>query len=164
MKLEVIPGSIEEAVDSIAILYGLIRNRRGDVHGFISQFTKRPIANMREILGSPHLVINDDGELDTESPGLETAEEGFHSRAYGDYNTDVQYPGSGGETKMKPGKRALHGLFEGVKVGQTVTRESILDRGEGAFSVRPEMDPRGRARARVRAYVEELNVSRGLLG
>jgi hypothetical protein len=164
MGLNVLPGSIEEAVDSISILYGLIKSRGGDVHSFISQYTKRPIANMQEILGSPELRIKDDGNIDTTSPGTENVVEGFHSRAFGDYNTDVTYPDSGGKTQTKAGKLALHGLFEGVASGTEVKRESAIDRGEGKFALRPELDPRGRARSRVRAYIDELNISRGLLG
>lgn len=161
--LNVLPGSIEEAVDSIAILYGLIKSRDGDIQGFISNYTKRPIANMTDILGTPNLILKDDGEYDTESEGTEDTLEGFHSRAFGDYNTNVRFP-SGEETEVKPGDRALHGLFEGIASGSSVERESILDRGEGKFAVNPAMDPRGRAYARVTAYVQELRVSRGLLG
>lgn len=164
--LEVLPGSVEEAVDSLSVLYGLIKNRGGDIHSFISQYTRRPIANLTDILGSPGFTIKEDGTTGSDTPD-QAVIEGFHSRAYGPYNVDVKFPPcEGGSKEPVPGKLALHGLFDGVPANQagSVKRPSILDRGKGEFTLRPELDPRGRAWSRVMAYMQELNFSRGLLG
>jgi len=160
-KMEVIPGSIEEAVDSLAIIYSLLRTRGADIHDFIKQYTKRPIANLEQILGSHNLAFADNGEID---PNIQDdVMEGFHSRAFGDYNTDVKLPDREG-AKPEPGKDALKALFPGQSNPASVTRKNIFNRGNPPSSILPELDPRGRARARVRLYLQELTVSRGLLG
>lgn len=151
-------GSIEEAIDSIVTIYSLLKNEGGDVHSFIRQFTKRPIANIENVLGTQNLEFGPDGNPKEESPDMV---EGFHSRAFGDYNTDVKMAWREG-VNNKAGKNALLGLFPG-KGTSSVPRGSIIDRGE-EVAIDPRMDPRGRARARVEAYSEELKVSRGLVG
>lgn len=154
-------GSIEEAVNSIAAGYSYIRNNKDySVHEFIRNFTYRPIANIEEMLGSADLQYGDDGK-----PTQDTMVEGFHSRAYGEYNAEVTQPTKEG-VKVSPGDGALHLLFGDIAKGKAtgVKRKSILNRGEAVQAIRPEFDPRGRALARVRAYVAELELSRGLLG
>lgn len=160
-QLQIIPGSIEEAIDALTIIYGMIRLRDGDIHQFIREYTKRPIANMKDILGSQNLEFDDQGNINPNLPA--DVVEGFHSRAFGDYNTDVKLPDREGSA-TQPGKDALRALFPGVATGKEVKRKSVVDRGQPSSAIKPELDPRGRARARVRGYVEELSVSRGLLG
>ena len=160
-QLQVIPGSIEEAIDALTIIYGLIRFREADVHQFIRDYTDRPIANIKEILGSQNLAFDDLGNIDPNLP-IDVVE-GFHSRAFGDYNVDVKLPDREG-AQTQPGSNALKALFPGVPTGKEVKRSAIIDRGQPPSAIKPELDPRGRARARVRAYIEELNVSRGLMG
>lgn len=154
-------GSIEEAVNAIAAVYGEIRNNENyNVHEFIRNFTYRPIATLEEILGSKDLAFGDDGE-----PADDTMVEGFHSRAYGDYNADVVLP-TKEDVETEPGTGALDFLFRGVPKGEgrNVKMKSFLDRGEPQFGLRPEFDPRGRARARVKLYAAEMEVTRGLSG
>jgi hypothetical protein len=158
---EIVPGSIEEAIDAIGVLYSIIRHRGGDVHDFIRQFTGRPVADMEDVLGSQGLLFDDNGNVAASLPN--DVVEGFHSRAFGDYNTDVKLPDTEG-VETQAGQGALHTLFPGVPKGTSVPRASIVTRGGVKAAVRPELDPRGRARSRVRAYIEELEVSRGLLG
>jgi len=160
-KLEIVPGSIEEAIDSITVLYGLLKNRGADMHEFIKEYTKRDIANIEQILGSQNLEFDDNGNVDPDLPA--DVVEGFHSRAFGDYNVEVERPTREG-AGYQAGKDALKGLFPGVANGATVARRNVIDRGREKTSIRPELDPRGRARARVRGYLEELMISRGLMG
>jgi hypothetical protein len=154
-------GSVEEAVNSIAAAYSYLKeNKDYNVHDFIRNYTYRPIANIEEILGSSDLTYGDDGK-----PTDESMVEGFHSRAYGEYNTEVTKPTKSG-VDVTPGEGSLHLLFGDVAKGKAanVKRKSVLNRGEAVQAIRPEFDPRGRSLARVRAYAAELEVSRGLLG
>lgn len=155
----VVPGSIEETVDGLSLVYGMIKERSGNIHEFIREFTRRPIANMVDILGTQNLEFDNNGKVSDPS----TMIEGFHSRAFGDYNTDVQLPEKEGSSTTA-GAKALHALMDGVADPANLQRSGLIGRDEGKSGIRPELDPRGRARGRVRAYVEELQLSRGLLG
>lgn len=157
--MPVVKGSVEETIDGLSLIYGMIKERSGDVHGFIREFTRRPIANMVDILGSQNLEFNDSGKV----ANPDTMIEGFHSRAFGDYNTDVQLPEKEGSS-VKAGAKALHALMDGVADPASVQRPGLIGRDEKKEGIRPELDPRGRARGRVRAYIEELQLSRGLMG
>jgi hypothetical protein len=159
-KVQVIRGSIEEAIDSIVTIYSTLRLRDGDIHDFIRQYTKRPVANIEEMLGTYGLQFDDDGNVFV-PVGEEAPIEGFHSRAFGDYNADVTFPTKeGGETQA--GKDALKALFTGAP-GTKVSRGRVSNKKKET-KLRPELDPRGRARIRVLAYVRELTLSRGLMG
>jgi hypothetical protein len=159
-KITVAPGSVEEAIDSVSLLYSMTKEKGGNIHGFIRDYTKRPIANMVDILGSQSLEFDSTGKV--KDP--DTMIEGFHSRAFGDYNTDVQLPDREGGTS-KAGKDALFNLMEGVANPATLKRTGMIDtKNTPRTPIRAELDPRGRARGRVRAYMEELKISRGLLG
>ncbi len=157
----VVEGSIEEAVNAIAAVYGDIRtNKDYNVHEFIRNFTYRPIATLVDVLGSSDLEFGDDG-----NPKKETMVEGFHSRAFGDYNTEVKRPTKEG-FKTKAGEDALFLLFRGKSKAEVakIKMGSTLDRSEPGWSLRPDFDPRGRALSRVRAYAAEMKVTRGLIG
>jgi len=156
-KYTVVKGSVEETIDGISLLYGMIKERGASTYEFIREFTRRPIANMVDILGSQNLEFTDDGKV----ADPDTMVEGFHSRAFGDYNTDVQLPEKEGSSTTA-GAKALHALMEGVKDPGKLKRPGLIGR-EGETGIRADLDPRGRARGRVRAYVEELQLSRGLL-
>jgi hypothetical protein len=114
---------------------------------------------MEEILGTYGLEFTDDGFVNVPEGGSPV--EGFHSRAFGDYNTDVKFPGREGQDTT-PGADALKALFPG-STGADVRRGRLTSKKKKS-SISPEMDPRGRARLRVMAYVRELNLSRGLMG
>lgn len=139
--------SLEDAVDGLSCHYGRLMERGQDVHAFIRSYTYRPIASLPEIMGSPDFDIDENGTV--------TGTEGFHSRAFGDYNTDVKY------VEGKPaqaGRKALTGLIEdGIP---TVNR---MDQKVNT-RIPPYLDPRGRARQRILAYMAELNLNRGLQG
>jgi len=160
-ELQVIPGSIEEAIDSLTIIYGIIKAHGGDIHEFVRQYTHRDIANMENVLGSQNLSFDDSGNIDPKI--AEDVVEGFHSRAFGDYNVGPTLPDRKG-SKAAAGKDALKALFPGVPTGKPVERNSLLDKKRPKSAIEPYYDPRGRARARVRGYIQELSISRGLLG
>jgi hypothetical protein len=157
----VVEGSIEEAVNAIAAAYGDIRtNKDYNVHEFIRNFTYRPIATLVDILGSADLEFGDNG-----NPKKDTMVEGFHSRAFGDYNTEVKRPTKEG-FKTEAGADALFLLFRGKSKAEVakIKMGSTLDRSEPGRPLRPDFDPRGRALSRVRAYAAEMKVTRGLIG
>jgi hypothetical protein len=157
----VVEGSIEEAVNAIASIYGEIRsNKHYNVHEFIRNFTYRPIATLVDVLGSADLEFGDNG-----TPKEDTMVEGFHSRAFGDYNTEVKRPTKEGY-KTEAGEDALFLLFRGKSKSEiaNIKMGSMLDRSEPGWSLRPDFDPRGRALSRVKAYAAEMKVTRGLIG
>lgn len=159
--VSVLPGSIEEAIDAIVTIYSTIRLNNGNLHEFIRKYTYRPVANMEEILGTYGLQFTDNGFVLVPQDSDHPVVEGFHSRAFGDYNTDVKFPKEEGQDVI-PGANALKALFPGAS-GAEVSRARLTDRKK-KVSISPEMDPRGRARLRVLAYMRELNLSRGLMG
>lgn len=150
-------GSLEDAIDGLAIIYGLVRWNDQDVHQFIDSYTHRPIANMIEVMGSQDLMFNDSGDIEDPSSMIE----GFHSRAFGDYNADMEV---GDDGQMKAGKESLKNLAPGIAAGTPIDLDPIIIRGKRPPPVPPHLDPRGRARARVKAYADELTKKRGLLG
>jgi hypothetical protein len=155
----VVPGSVEEAVDSITFMYSIVKNKGQNMHEFIREYTERPVATLVQVLGSADLEFDDKGLPN------KGAKEGFHSRAFGDYNADVRLPNREG-LELQAGKDALKALFPGLTPSEVASlkRKAILNPGKDGFSISPEMDPRGKARKRVRAYVAELSISRGLSG
>lgn len=149
-------AKIEGAIDSLTLLYSALRDRGMAMHEFIGEFTHRPIASMTDVLGTSGLVMDESG--------VREGVEGFHSRAFGDYNADVKYTVSeDGSTTSIAGKDALVGLLppgvnpDDFKSGVVNSTKSELK------PIPPHIDPRGRARQRVKTYVDGLK-SRGLQG
>lgn len=70
---------IAEATEEIVRAYSLVKTRNFDVHQFLRAYTWRPIASMVDLFGTANLEISDTGEV-------LRGREGFHSRAFGDYD------------------------------------------------------------------------------
>ncbi len=134
------PLTIQQAIDGLSVHYGLLKSTGMDVHEFIRTYTHRDIATMPEILG---YADPQTGEL----------KDGFHSRAFGDYNTNVNL------SNATAGDRAMEGLIG----SEGAPREDRMG-NKVKDKIPPHIDPRGRARQRVLAYMAELNLSRGLKG
>jgi hypothetical protein len=145
--------SVAEAVDGLSMHYALLKEEGRNVHEFIRTYSHRPIATLTQILGSPD--FDPDRDLGSNLVGPPQGIEGFHTRAFGDYNVDVVY--IEGQEPL-PGAGALDGLVTGAHP----TSSRIGDKG--LKNIATHLDPRGRARQRVRAYMAELNLSRGLQG
>lgn len=154
---EVQTDTLEDAIDGLAIVYGLIQWNDQDVHRFIENYTYRPIATMPEILGSQNLQFGATGEVVDPT----TMIEGFHSRAFGDYNVDMEL---GDDGAWKAGSNSLKNLVPGLPEGSQIDLEPIIVRGKKPVPVPPTLDPRGRARARAKAYADELAKRRGFRG
>jgi len=145
---------LEVAIDTLATIYGKLKSEGLDVHQFIYDYIRRPIADMEDILGTQDLEFGPTGE-----PLTGDMREGFHSRAFGDYNADRKVDPNTGQAVA--GTKALLGLYKDVQY------DHILEQGRRPPNekvVDPFLDPRGAARARVTEYMRELNISRGLRG
>lgn len=165
--------SVEQAIDALTLSYGTIRRRNLDVSRFINDYNFRPIATMVEIVGSANLEFNDAGEV-APSPTGPAPIEGFHSRSFGDYNTNVRFSevqglGENEGSEPEAGDGALHLLLTESERKQMLY--PIYDKGKRLKDAAGKdlliplyLDPRGRAHQRVRAYVAELKLNRGLAG
>jgi hypothetical protein len=157
----------ETAVDGLTLLYGILKKKNLDVQSFIDDYVKRPIASMVEILGDPDLQFDAKGDPVKRADGTLPVE-GFHSRAFGPYNIGVKQRVDTGDGSTPPeaGKDAFFALIPSDKVDEFLNEATtIIDKGKSAKgkAIPLHLDPRGRAQARVRAYVSELATSRGIL-
>jgi hypothetical protein len=151
-------GTLEQSIDGLTALYGILKSRGLDVQTFINDYTRRPVATLVDVLGTSNLEFTDAGAVLDPA----TMVEGFHSRAFGDYNADVRYRNPSEDEAADPvaGQRAFVGL---IPPGAEATfNKSVIDKGRNLPAIPKFLDPRGRARQRVLAYASELSVSRGL--
>jgi hypothetical protein len=163
-------GSVESAIDALVMVYGALKQNGLSTDAFIRDYTFRPIATLRQILGSSSVTFDLEGNVVGDAKGSE----GFHGRAFGDYNTDVTYAPPtepDGTFTPKAGANAL-ALLLPVETAEPVVgsvknyKRRLVNRGavlkDGEESVPAYLDPRGRAFQRVNAYAAELRDSRGL--
>jgi hypothetical protein len=129
--------SIEAATDALAFLYGEVRRQGLDVQRFVSDYTNRPIATMRNIFGSLDLQyeVQGDGTLAKVS-----GEAGFHSTAVAPY-----------------------GELLGLVDNPDLEIPRIRRRGK-KFPISRALDPRPGRRERVVAYQEQIGASGNSLG
>lgn len=153
-------ATVEKAIDGLSLLYGLLRKKGVDVGAFVRDYTFRPIASLYDILGDPDLRFDENGDIIPRNSDGTLPREGFHSRAFGDYNTNVEFPT---DEKKPKGTNALTLLLKKDQVYLAANLFDTSDRSTKA-QVPNYLDPRGRSRERVKAYIAELNVTRGLLG
>lgn len=129
---------IESSVDVLAYIYGEVRRLNLDVHRFVNDYTRRPVATMEEILGSDDLEYRVDGDKLV----LVSGTPGFHSTAIADV---------GGN---------LRGLVDNPDLAL-----SRLKNGGGKKSpISRSLDPRPGRRAKVVEYLQDINASSGSLG
>lgn len=129
---------IESSVDVLAYIYGEVRRLNLDVHRFVNDYTRRPIATLEEILGSDDLEYRVDGDKLV----LISGTPGFHSTAIANV---------GGN---------LRGLVDNPDLAL-----SRLKNGAGKKSpIARNLDPRPGRRAKVIEYLQEINASSGSLG
>jgi hypothetical protein len=124
-------ASIAQAVDFLILTYSYIRQADANADDFIKAYTWRPIASMVDMFGTNDLTLTADGAR------VLQGFEGFHSRAFGQYED-------------------LFGLV-------TSDIESVLGikRGEAASQ---KTDTRKRKQDAVLDYVAALQLSRAILG
>jgi len=133
---------VESSVDVLAHIYGEVKRRGLDAHKFINDYTRRPIATMKDIFGSEDLTYKlADGVLQ-----IATGTPGFHSTAII------------GASNKELGKDLL-GLVDNPD--QLLPR---LNTHGKRVPIARSLDPRpGRLKA-VEAYVQEIGSSGQSLG
>jgi hypothetical protein len=139
---------ISQATEELVRIYSLVKLNKYDVHAFIKAYTWRPIASMVDLFGTANLEINDQGEV---TRGVE----GFHSRAYGDFDDLRQLIGPGDSTRPQ------------TILGLTVddpdeTGDDERAARSGAIAAR--LDTRKEKRTIVLRYIFSLGASCGVLG
>ena len=138
-KISDVPD-VESSIDVLAYLYGEVRRLGLDVHRFVHDYTYRPIATMKEILGSSDLSYEVTGKDTGKKLNLLTGTAGFHSTAIAPY----------GE---------LLGLIDNPDAGlprlNSKGKKTPIARG---------IDPRPGRRASVDAYLKDINAGSQSLG
>jgi len=128
---------VESSLDVLAYIYGEVVRLGLDVHRFVNDYTRRPIASMEDILGSSDLRYEEDGD----KLKLVEGTPGFHSTAIAPYG-------------------ALKGLIDNPDL-----LLSRLRKASGKKSpVNRTLDPRPGRREKVENYVKEIGSSAGALG
>ena len=74
--------AIRDAIDFLSALYSYVKKNELSVADFIRSYTWRPIMSMQQLFGDANLQYQVDGRA---MRPLNGAREGFHSRAFGDY-------------------------------------------------------------------------------
>jgi len=137
-------SDLGEAVEEIVNIYSKVKQQGFDVHEFLRAYTWRPIASVVELLGTSNLQISDEGEV-------LVGTEGFHSRAFGDFDDLRQLVGPGDGTTRPQ-----------TILGQTTVETASGFEKAGVISAR--MDTRKEKRTVVLSYLYSVLASRGILG
>ncbi len=139
-------GPIAEATEEIVRIYSQVKTRNFDVHQFIRAYTWRPIASMVDLFGTANLEISDSGEV---LRGVE----GFHSRAFGDFDDLRQLVGPGSGDRPR--------TIMGLSITSPDETSASDDRNT---NIAARMDTRKEKRLQVFRYLYALMASRGILG
>ena len=123
-------------MDALAYIYGEVRRQGLDVQRFIANYTTRPIATMKDILGSMDLEYEKDGD----GLRLVSGTPGFHSTAIAPYSE-------------------LRGLAD----NPDLELPRLFKRSK-KFPISKQLDPRPERRAKVLEYSEGIGGSQGSLG
>lgn len=125
-------SSIQQAVDFLVLTYSYIKQAEGvNVDDFIKAYTWRPIASMIDMFGTNDLTLSEDGSR------VLSGFEGFHSRAFGQYEN-------------------LFGLV-------TSDIENVLGANRDEITAQ-RLDTRKRKQDMVLDYVAALQLSKAILG
>lgn len=141
-------GPISVAIEEVVRAYSQVKLNNFDTHQFIRSYTWRPIATMVDLFGTSNLEINEDGEV-------VRGREGFHSRAFGDFDDLRQLVGPGDNGRPQ----TILGLT--VEDGDETSDD---DRAARDREVAARLDTRKEKRLKVLSYLQALMASRGILG
>lgn len=141
---------IAEATEELVRIYSLVKLNQFDVHQFIKAYTWRPIASMVDLFGTANLLIGDDGSV---TQGVE----GFHSRAFGDFDDLRRIIGPGDGTRPQ------------TILGLTIrdpdeTSGADADRARRDQAISARLDTRKEKRIAVLRYVYAMMASCGAIG
>lgn len=138
-------ATIESAIDDVVGAYSVIRRENFDINEFIRAYTWRPIATITNMFGSANLEINEDGVV-------ERGIEGFHSRAFGDFDDLRQL------VRNSEGRPAT---ILGVSVRES---DSGSEEAQRDSEISARLDTRREKRLPIYRYLVGLMASRGILG
>lgn len=144
-------SKLEQSVEEVVRTYSRIRTMGFDVNEFIRNYTWRPIATMVDMFGTSNLVIDDDGRA---IRGVE----GFHSRAFGDYDDLRALVRDDGDGRPQ----TILGLTITDPHDASSAREEI--RAGRSARISAALDTRKEKRQAVYAYLTSLMASRGIVG
>jgi hypothetical protein len=145
-------GSVEEAVTSLVDVYSSIKRNRFDVDDFLRSYTWRRVASMVDIFGTSNLEISDSGEV---VRGVE----GFHSRAFGDFD-DLRQLIRDVDGERRP--QTILGLT--TMDADDATDPAAQQRAARDGQRAARLDTRKEKRLAVLKYVHAMLASRGILG
>jgi hypothetical protein len=135
---------IAKALNEVVRIYGATRTEHYDTPAFVHNYTWRPIASMVDMFGTADLSITEQGEVTS-------GREGFHSRAFGDFDNLHQLVAGGGGTPQK-----VLGL-------DAAPNEVTGDRPDPSKEVSKRLDTRKEKRLAVFRYLTALAASRGVV-
>lgn len=138
---------IANAVEQLVRIYSQVKHKHLDVDQFIGAYTYRPIASMLDMFGTADLEIDDQGNV---TRGVE----GFHSRAFGDYD-DLRTLIAAGEGGQPPTILGLH-----VYDPNDVDRDEAQPTRDATISAR--LDTRKEKRLFVLKYLYGMLYVRGV--
>lgn len=137
---------IAEATEELVRIYSRVKTQQFDVHQFLKAYTWRPIASMVDLFGTANLEITNEGEV---VRGVE----GFHSRAFGDFDDLRQLVGP---TEGNRPRKIL-----GLDVEDVDEFDSTPSR---SATVAARMDTRKEKRLQVLRYLYGVMAARGIVG
>jgi hypothetical protein len=139
-------SSIGLAVEELVRAYSAVRREQYDTPQFVQNYTWRPIASMVDMFGSSDLNISDQGFV-------VAGREGFHSRAFGDFD----------DLRQLVGPDAA-GIMPQKILGLNVAPKEIgADDSEKDARVSARLDTRKEKRLAVYRYLYALSASRGVI-
>jgi hypothetical protein len=138
-----IRSPIAQATEEIVRAYSQIKLNKYDVHEFLRAYTWRPVASMVDLFGTANLEISDEGEV-------LRGREGFHSRAFGDYDDLRQLVGPSDTGRP----RTILGLT-------TAESDESGDRADRDSAISARLDTRKEKRVCVLRYLDSLLAGRG---
>ena len=140
-------SSLAVAVDELVRVYSQVKHKHYDVEQFIRAYTWRPVASMIDLFGTANLEIDDRGKV---TRGVE----GFHSRAFGDYD-DLRTLIAAGEGGQPPTVLGLH-----------IYNPNDLDNADaqpdGDTPISASLDTRREKRLQVLRYLHAIVYTRGV--
>lgn len=135
---------IAKALNDVVRIYGATRTQHYDTPAFVHNYCWRPIASLVDMFGTADLHITEQGEVTS-------GREGFHSRAFGDYDDLRQLVAGGGGMPQK-----VLGL-------EAAPNEVTGDRPDPSKEVAKRLDTRKEKRLAVYRYLTALAASRGVV-
>ena len=136
---------IADAVNELVRIYSATRTHHYDTPAFVQNYTWRPIATMVDIFGTSDLAITDDGEV-------VSGREGFHSRAFGNFDNLRQLVAHTSEGQPP--------TILGLKAKPSEVAGDVVD---PSAKVAARMDTRKEKQQAVLRYLNALAASRGVL-